>query len=601
MEQNIYEFIKTEENLFQTTGVPIVDGYEWKFFEHIRLSTLYKNSKFSTGADDGNRPYKNIIRPILNVAYRSEGFDVKDIEPYVNHKANYYKSFLVRKFHDKYARKNNIDTVIDKSVESYIDFGGILAKKTKNKVPEIVPLQRLAFCDQTDILSGPICEKHQYSVDQLLEYKGKWDDDAIDEAICEARKERTTATTIAGKKAETPGKYIEVYELHGMFPESWLREGDSDEKYSRQMHIVTYTTSSELGKDNKNGVTLYKGKENDGIYKVLLRDSIYGRALGFGGIEELFESQIWTNYNEIQIKDMLDIASLMIVQTADKSFANANKISDMVKGQIVSPKEGMPLTQVQITPINMQMFENKSAEWEQHARTTGSANDPQLGVEPASGTPMGLQSIVVNQGQGIHEYRRGKLSTFWSEIYRDWILPDLAREMNEGDEWLADLDLEEMQFIAKQIGAISMNKKAVDMTIKYFDKNGDAPTQEELDAFKEVIKKNFMDSGSKQFLEIVKGELNKIPIDVYVNIAGKQKDLGKVATGLTNIFRTVLANPAILQDPGVAKLFNEIIEASGFSPVNFQGLQVAPVQQPQQNTINQQPQGQPQGQPMMAQ
>jgi hypothetical protein len=586
MEQNIYDFIKTEESLFQTTGVPIVDGYEWKFFEHIRLSTLYKNSKFSTGADDGNRPYKNIIRPILNVAYRSEGFDVKDIEPFVNDKDNYYKSFLVRKFHDKWARDNDLDTFIDDLVESYVDFGGVICKNVNNKRPEVVPLQRLAFCDQTDILSGPICEKHQYSVDQLLEFKGKWNDDAIDEAITAARSEKTQQATIAGQKAETPGKYIEVYELHGMFPESWLNENGSDDKYTRQMHIITYTKSAELGKDNKNGVTLYKGKEKDGIYKVLLRDKIYGRALGFGGVEELFEAQVWTNYNEIQIKDMLDIASLMLVQTADKSFANSNKITDMVKGQIVSPKEGMPLTQVQITPINMQMFENKLAEWEQHARTTGSANDPQLGVEPASGTPMGLQQIVVNQGQGIHEYRRGKISTFVSEIYRDWILKYLVDEMNDGDEWMVDLDLEEMQFIAKQISTTAANRKAVDMVIKYFDEKGDAPTQEEIDAFKEVIKKNFMDTGSKHFLEIVKGELNKIPVDVFVNVAGKQKNLDKIITGLTNIFRTVLSAPQLLQDPGIAKLFNEIIEASGFSPVNFQGFAVAPAQ-PQPNTINQ--------------
>jgi len=132
---NVFEYITTEESAYQTTGVPIVDGYEWKMFEHIRLSTLYKNSKFSTGADDGNRPYKNIIRPILNVAYRSEGFDVKDIEAYVNDPDNYYKSFLVRKYHDKYAREYSLDTAIDESVETYVDYGGVLAKKVEGARP----------------------------------------------------------------------------------------------------------------------------------------------------------------------------------------------------------------------------------------------------------------------------------------------------------------------------------------------------------------------------------------------------------------------------------------------------------------------------------
>ena len=74
---NVYQYITTEESSYQTMGVPIVDGMEWKMFEHVKLSTLYKSSKFSTGVDDGERPFKNIIRPILNVAYRSEGFDKK--------------------------------------------------------------------------------------------------------------------------------------------------------------------------------------------------------------------------------------------------------------------------------------------------------------------------------------------------------------------------------------------------------------------------------------------------------------------------------------------------------------------------------------------
>jgi len=592
MEQNIYEFVTTEESAFQTTGVPIVDGMEWKFFDHVKLSTLYKNSKFSQGPDDGSRPYKNIIRPILNVAYRSEGFDVKDIEPSVDDADNYYKSFLVRKFHDKWARANDIDTFIDDVVESYVDYGGVIVKNVNNTRPEVVPLQRLAFCDQTDILSGPICEKHQYSVSQLLDFKDKWDNDAIEEAITAARSVKDNTNNPSGIEARTPGKYIEVYELHGMFPETWLNEDGDDEKYTQQMHIITYTKSDD-DMNAKKGVTLYKGKEKDGIYKVLLRDKIYGRALGFGGVEELFESQIWTNYNEIQIKQMLDQAADMILQTEDKAFQNKNKLKDREKGEVVVHAPGMPITQVVYQPQNMNMFVQKLQDWEIHARTTGSANDAQLGQSPTSGTPFALQQLVTSTGQGLHEYRRGKIATFVGEIYRDWVLKYLVNEMNQGDEWLADLDLEEMQFVAKQISNKAANQKAVEMTIKYFDKEGDAPTQEEIDAFKEVIKKNFMDSGNKHFMEIVKGELNKIPVDVFINVAGKQRNLGKIADGLTNIFRTVIAAPGILKDPGMSKLFNEIVEASGFSPVNFQGLEVGQPMQPQQpssqqpNTINQ--------------
>ena len=52
-------------------------------YERIKLSTLYKYSQLATGKDDW-KPVKNIARPILNLQYRAEGFDVKDIKLYLD-------------------------------------------------------------------------------------------------------------------------------------------------------------------------------------------------------------------------------------------------------------------------------------------------------------------------------------------------------------------------------------------------------------------------------------------------------------------------------------------------------------------------------------
>ena len=51
-----------------------------------------------------------------------EGFDVKDIIPFVDDVDLAYKSFLTKKYHRKWARKNEIDTFIDDVVESAIDW-----------------------------------------------------------------------------------------------------------------------------------------------------------------------------------------------------------------------------------------------------------------------------------------------------------------------------------------------------------------------------------------------------------------------------------------------------------------------------------------------
>lgn len=588
---DVYSYVLNEESSYKITRVPVVDGWEWNMYEHIKKSTLYKNSKYFDGKDDGNRPFKNIIRPILNVAYRSEGFDVKDINPFVDDADNFYKSFLVKKFHSKWARKNDIDTFIDEVVESYVDYGGVLVKEVNEVRPEVVPLQRLAFCDQTDILAGPICEKHMYSPDQLLEMT-KWDSDKIDEAIDKARAEKSTSQA-NDQKAKTPGKYIEVYELHGMFPETWLDESGDPEKYTRQFHVITYYKDAN---SNKNGITLYKGKEKI-PYKFLSRDKIYGRALGFGGIEELFEAQVWTNYSEIQIKEMLDVAAMMIVQTYDKTFVGRHSLTEMKKGEIVTTEPNAPLNFLQVPAANINLFEQKLRSWDLSGKTTGSANDAQLGVNPSSGTPFALENLITATGQGLHEYRRGKIATFIGELYRDWFLDNLAAEMNKGDKWLDELDLDEMQFVAEAISTKLANNEAVKMVIKYFDGEGEAPTQEEIDAFKEVVKQDFVKGGKKRFLEIVKDELKNLPIDVDVNVAGKQAYNDKVTDKLTNIFRQIIANPMAFQQtmqlPGMGKVFNEILEYAGLSPVDFVGMTaVTPqIEQPQ-------PQLNPQAQPI---
>src|SRR3990167_2680237 len=242
---NIHEYIKAEESAFDQDVFPI-EGWAWNLKKHVRLTTLYKNSQTSS-KNDGFTPIKNIIKPLLMLQYFSEGFDVKDIQLFVDDSKKYFKSLLVRKFHEKWARENGIDTVIDEMVESYVDFGGALLKDVNDVKPEVVPLQSLAFCDQTDILSGPIGIKHYYSPDQLKEFESKgWGskkngaDMSIDDLLVLAQ-DYKDANQSQGQKSKTPGKYAEVYEVHGQFPKSFRTGKHEDsEKYEGQLHIVAF-------------------------------------------------------------------------------------------------------------------------------------------------------------------------------------------------------------------------------------------------------------------------------------------------------------------------------------------------------------------------
>ena len=135
-------------------------------------------------------------------------------------------------------------TGIDDSVVSYYDYGLILVKNENDKRPVIIDLKKeLAFCNQTDVLSGAICLKHTYSIDELQDMDNKWDSKELERAIRMASKSSQDAN---GREIRVNTKGLEIYELHGVFPESWLGKeklGDEWEdkgKYVRQLHVITY-------------------------------------------------------------------------------------------------------------------------------------------------------------------------------------------------------------------------------------------------------------------------------------------------------------------------------------------------------------------------
>lgn len=598
--ENVYSFVLNEEGRYRTERVPLGSNWrDWNMYEHIDRSFLLKNSKFYLGDQDYRRPFNNLIIPIANVNYRSEGFDVKDVQMYVDNPDNYHKSFIARKFHNWWAKENNIDGAIDDSVVSYFDYGLVLLKNVNEARPEVVQLQQIAFCDQTDIMSGPICLKHHYSITDLQDMKGRWNSNEIDKVIMQA-KTKKDVDSADGDEAKTPGKYVEVYELHGTFPENWLGaerlgpEWEDGGKYSPQVHIISYYVSPVDGK-SKVGVTLFKGKEPKPVFKALKRDKIHGRACGRGGIEELFHSQIWTNYSELHVAQMLETVSKVVLTTNKKKIASLNNWSHIKSGQIIDLDGDGNLNQLPLQPINKQYFDFQINKWEQVARTLGGASDTTLGEEPKSGTPLGTVEIIASQGQGTHQYRQGQIAAFWQEVYRDWVLPHLQREINKGHKWLDKLSMDELEELAERVADKQTNDK-----IKKRILSGNIVTEEERGLFRELAMEEFRKGGEQRFLEAVKDEFKGLPMDVEINIVGQKANLAEMVSKLNSVFRTLFtpgAIQALQQNKELGKLLNEILETAGLSPISYgrfraestatpaeAGPVLSPVQLPEQVT-----------------
>ena len=574
--QTVFEYIKTEENKWKTERVPLTNSKDWSMYEHIQRCTNVSNGWFHSGKNDGMRPYNDVVTPIINVSFRSEGFDVKDIVPYVDDAVNYYKSFLVKKYHPRWARSNQLDTFIDEVVETSIIYDLVLVKDVNQVRPEVVDLKTLAFCDQSDVLSAPLCIRHQYTPSELNEFRGKWDSEVIDIAIQEATQVNKVAIA-DDQTAQTNTKYIEVYELRGHLPATWLDDTAGMYDYTPQIHIVAFYTD---GAGTKNGLTLFAGKDKPlgEAFKALKIDQVRskGRACGRSVVETLFEPQVWNNYAGIKIKDLLDSA-ITVFQTDSDTFGN-QKLTDLATNTVLKHEGGKPVTKLDGTVQNLPSFSNYQAEQAQNARILGSASEGSLGQNPVSGTPFALQALIVQEGQGIHEYRQGKIATFFADVlYPSMILKYLVRDMNKGKKFAEDLSLEELQEIAETIVTNEVNQEIKNLILE-----GKEVSPEIMTTLFDVKKKTFMKGGSRRFFEIMENEIDDIPLDVYVNIKGKQKRTAENADKITNVIRQIISSPQIFsQIPGIGKAFNELLEESGMSPIDYSQITLPPPEQAQ--------------------
>src|SRR3990172_5319960 len=425
---SIFEYIAAEETIYQTREVTLGENWTWNFSQHISLSFHMKWGKYLKSTNDPHlkQPYNNIILPILEFRYSAEDRDVKDIIFETEDPEQQHLSFLIKKYWDDvFTIENNLDDFLDDAIEEKVDYGGCLVKRGAGAVPEVIPLQTIAFCDQTDILGGPIGFKFNFSPEALkLKAKEGWGDKnkgaeiTIDDLIFLATQEKDPVNTEVGNQNRVTGKSIEVYVVRGTLPSAYLKGFDMDTLVN-QVQVVAFYWDE---KNMKQGVTLYKATEKENVLKFHSPKKVHGRAVGWGGVEALLDPQIWANFAEI----------------------NKNKDMENLEITTISQDSKYGIRQIPNASPNIQLFDRRVQELEDHAQKLAGVTDPLLGKTPPAGTPFRLQERVVFEGKKPHERTAGKFDKFLEEIINDWVVPHMIREITKGRTFLSNLSSDQM-------------------------------------------------------------------------------------------------------------------------------------------------------------
>src|SRR3990167_4895685 len=153
---DIYSYVLTEANRFETDEIQVGDNWYWSFRNHVQLIFHLINGVFYTGNNDWVRAFKNIMRPLTRLSIWTEDLEVKDVVFFIEEHGGKVLSFLVKKYHDEvYVREHDLDTLFDEITESDVVYGGVLVQDGLDR-PETIPLQSIAFCDQTNIMGGVV-------------------------------------------------------------------------------------------------------------------------------------------------------------------------------------------------------------------------------------------------------------------------------------------------------------------------------------------------------------------------------------------------------------------------------------------------------------
>ena len=573
--KDIFSYITQEETSYRSREINIGENWSWNMSTHLSTSFHMKWGKYLNGSNDlrTKEPYDNIILPILEFRYAAEDRDVKDIIFETEDPEKQHLSFLIKKYWDDvFTVENNLDDFLDEAKEEEIDYGGTLVKKGMGAVPEVLNLQTIAFCDQTDILGGPIAFKFNFSP-EALKRKAKmgWGDTnngadvTINDLIFLATTEKDPSdNNTAGNQNKVTGKSIEVYVVRGSLPSAYLKGHDMDTLVNQVQVVGFYWDEKNL----KHGVTLYKSKETDSVLKFHAPKKVFGRALGWGGVEALFDPQIWANFAEIHKNNFLKSASKSVIYTDDPAYANRNKIKDLENDEVtvIDRESRYGLRRIEPPVANIQLFGQRVQELEAHAQKLAGATDPLLGRQPPAGTPFRLQERVVFEGKKPHERTAGKFDKFIEDIVKDWIMPHMVREITKGKKFLSTLSSDEMEYVMRKVPRNRAVKRQWEDVL-----SGRIP--EELAVYEEEEKQNLLQNGNQQTLEILKDEFKDVKFKVKVRVAQKQKDLEQFADKLTKILQQYWAlPPEIKNDPTSQHIMNQLLEASGLSPAGLGGL-----------------------------
>lgn len=574
-EQTLHDTVRKMIESY-TTGTTQIGKYvSFNLYENNEKIDAYLNSRHISGDKDSkgrDKPFFNIVTSAVNIWYRATDIDRKNIEILTKKSGKTFEAFLLNLLVQDWMRREGFGQFLNDWGRSLVRYGSSVVKfieKGDRLHCEVIPWNRLVI-DTIDFNNGYKIEKLYLTVAQLRQ-RANYDRDQV-ESLENALKSRED---LAGNRKDNMSDYVELYEVHGEMPLSYLTgKEEDDDTYVQQMHVVSYVAKSDGTVDD---FTLFKGKEARDPYMITHLIKEDGRATGIGAVEHLFQAQWMVNHSILSIKNVVDVTSKVIFQTSDPSFTGKNALTKIESGDIMVYKENNPLTQINNTSNDITALQNFANQWKAIGQEITSTPDSLMGNTAPSGTAWRQIEALQTEAHSLFEIMVENKGFYIEQMMKEYVIPFVKKSLSSKKEVSVILDQNNIERIDTMYIKSEAIRRANDKVVKQMLDNAgkkledmQVPEQPDIQAEMDTIQQSLSQAGAQRFLKpseidekTWKEVFKDMDEDVIINVTGESVDIQNTVTTLTTVLKTIATNPAILQDKNAKLIFNKILGLTG--------------------------------------
>lgn len=598
MTDNICALVRDQENNYVEGTTEISKYVSFNMFEVIQTIDAYMNSVHLSGSTDAigrEKPFFNIVVAARNIWYRATDIDRKDIRLRVTKSSDVILTLVANILLRQWMKKAHFGQVLNDWGRTLATYGSAVLKfveKDGELIVSVIPWNRLVP-DVIDFENNLIIEVLEYTPAQLRKNKA-YDQEMVKQLL----ESQSLRTDLNNQTKDNKKGYIKVYEVHGEIEKEYLTDKETDDDiFEQQMHALTFV-KGDYDRSTRSykydDYTLYRGKEKKSPYLKTDLISEDGKTLAVGAVQNLFEAQWMTNHSVKMEKDVLDFASLMILQTADTGLVGMNVLNGLVTGDMLvydAQKDPNGIRQVN-NAHDISQIVTFGQMWQSLGREINGISEAMATGEVKAGAAWRQTEALLTESHSLFEIMKENKGLAIEKMLREYIIPHLKTKMDTAEEIgevLQDAEVAQFDSIYVPNEARRRNNKRIKDQVL----SGQIAEQGDLTTMEEAIKSELAPLGNQRFLKpsdisdkTWKEMLKDFEWEPDVNPTSEDSDDKAVMETLNTMLTTAVNQPELYKF-----LVNKILEKTGqISPVeipNFKApQQLSPMVAGQNNQQN---------------